>query len=65
MAKRDGELEPSTSKLLELSVFEVNPPFNLILLSLTCCQGKFDVTEFVGSMSEQLIAKSKADTGRE
>lgn len=28
-------------------------------------QGKFDVTEFVGHVSEKLIAESKADNGRE
>ena len=27
-------------------------------------KGKFDITEFVGSVSEKLIAESKADNGR-
>ena len=27
-------------------------------------QGKFDVTEFVGGISEKLIAESKQDAGR-
>ncbi|KAF5333682.1 hypothetical protein D9611_002557 [Ephemerocybe angulata] len=32
-------------------------------LQLSSFKGKFDVTEFVGSVSERLIAKSKADPG--
>ncbi|KAF8969479.1 exocyst complex protein [Flammula alnicola] len=32
-------------------------------LELSAFQGKFDVTEFVGSVSEKLIAESKADNG--
>ncbi|KAJ2931598.1 hypothetical protein H1R20_g5516, partial [Candolleomyces eurysporus] len=32
-------------------------------LQLSAFKGKFDVTEFVGSVSERLIAKSKADPG--
>jgi hypothetical protein len=34
-------------------------------LNLNTFQGKFDVTEFVGAVSEKLIAQSKANSGRE
>ncbi|KAJ8473503.1 hypothetical protein ONZ45_g16264 [Pleurotus djamor] len=47
MDRREPALDPGTEKHLELSVFET----------------KFDVTDFIGSVSEQLIAKSKVDAG--
>lgn len=43
-----SSLDPSIEEHLHLSEFK----------------GKFDVTEFVGSVSEKLIAQSKTDNGR-
>ena len=48
---------PSTVRIQGIS--DVHLPRNL-----SFSQGKFDVTEFVGSVSEKLIADSKADNGR-
>jgi hypothetical protein len=42
-----AQIDPALSPLLALSAFE----------------GKFDVTDFIGSCSEKLIAQSNADTG--
>ena len=36
-----------------------------LVVQLIVCQGKFDVTDFIGVASERLIADSKADNGRE
>jgi hypothetical protein len=34
-------------------------------LNLETFKGKFDVTDFIGTVSEKLIAQSKADAARE
>lgn len=59
-------LDPSISQNLTLASFQVSTK----LLRLTCNlttnvpQGKFDVTDFIGTISEKLIAQSKAVNGR-
>ncbi|KAL0949322.1 hypothetical protein HGRIS_009397 [Hohenbuehelia grisea] len=45
--RQSTDIDPSIAKHLQLPAFE----------------SKFDVTDFVGSMSEKLISKSKADAG--
>lgn len=60
------ELDPVIQKQLSLQSFEVettNPfPYTYPLTSYG--QGKFDVKDFIGGLSERLIVQSKASPGR-
>jgi hypothetical protein len=58
-------LEPSVEEHLQLSAFKVLITLPASGWSLKCGrQGKFDVTDFVSSISEKLIAQSKANSER-
>ena len=60
------ELDSSVQEQLDLKTFQVNFRFSFGFVSSLAnyVQGKFDVKDFVGSVSEKLITQSKADAGR-
>ncbi|KAF7292335.1 Exocyst complex component protein [Mycena chlorophos] len=55
-------LDPSVEEHLQLSAFKV-PRFLPMTSSIYRAKAKFDVTEFVGNVSEKLIAQSKQNAG--
>lgn len=59
-------LDPSVDEHLHLSEFKVwfDRYLHWQVPNTNTLQGKFDVTEFVSSVSEKLIAESKTDNGR-
>ena len=63
----DYALDPAVRQQLQLKTFEVRqillwlPFLSDLLVSL---QGKFEVKDLVGSVSEKLISQSKAEPGR-
>lgn len=62
----DFTLDPSVEEVLTLLTFEVKTYFIELAPVLTrrIIQDKFDVKDFVSSVSEKLIAQSKARPGR-
>ena len=65
MSRRPPQLELGVEEHLNLSEFTVGGTFIMRELQVTDpYQGKFEVTDFIGSISEKLIAQSKADNGR-
>ena len=57
-------LDSSLEELLTITTFEVCTRLPTLKLPLHYGQGKFDVKDFVSSVSEKLITQSKAEAGR-
>lgn len=58
------ELDPAVEGQLTLDTFQVRAIARFPDPAHCLPQGKFDVKDFVGSVSERLIAQSKASSGR-
>lgn len=58
------ELDPAVEGELTLGTFQVGTSVLFPALAHCLPQGKFDVKDFVGSVSERLIAQSKTSSGR-
>lgn len=58
------ELDPAIEGQLTLDTFQVCPIIFLPAPAHCFLQGKFDVKDFVGSVSERLITLSKTSSGR-
>lgn len=58
------ELDPAVEGQLTLDTFQVRAIVRFPGLAHCFSQGKFDVKDFVGSVSERLIAQSKTSSGR-
>lgn len=57
-------LDPAVEEHLALKTFEVSIPPGAGAYADFFVQEKFDVKDFISSLSEKLIAQSKADAGR-
>ena len=64
----DYALDAGVREQLQLKTFEVLSNYLVLVVSLSniygVLQGKFEVKDLVGSVSEKLIAQSKAEPGR-
>lgn len=58
------ELDPAVEGQLTLNTFQVRASVLSLYLAYSFAQGKFDVKDFVGSVSEKLITQSKTSSGR-